>query len=108
MTSSGPSSWTDIILDQLKEMDPNVKDVTDFSGMKATGLKLCGDILILTIDGFGMGQSHSNSTHDDTIPEAALLKHKFRGSWRGVCENRWCKLLKLRNFGVINREETVI
>ncbi|KAI0861053.1 alpha-1,6-mannosyltransferase Och1 [Xylaria cubensis] len=82
MMSSGPASWTDIVLEQLKEMDPNVTDVTDFSGMKPTGPRLCGDILVLTIDGFGMGQPHSNSTNDGTIPEAALLKHKFRGSWR--------------------------
>ncbi|KAI0403073.1 alpha-1,6-mannosyltransferase Och1 [Xylaria palmicola] len=82
MTSSGPASWTDAVLEQLKAMDLNVTDVTDFSGMKPTGPRLYGDILILTIDGFGMGQPHSNSTNDGTIPEAALLRHKFRGSWR--------------------------
>jgi alpha 1,6-mannosyltransferase len=82
MMSSGPASWTDVVLELLKEMDPNVTDVTNFSGMKPTGPRLYGDILILTIDGFGMGQPHSNSTNDGTIPEAALLKHKFRGSWR--------------------------
>ncbi|KAH6645613.1 hypothetical protein BKA67DRAFT_595865 [Truncatella angustata] len=82
MMSSGPASWTDVVLEQLKEMDLNVTGVADFSGMKPTGPRLYGDILILTIDGFGMWQLHSNSTHDGTIPEAALLKHKFRGSWR--------------------------
>ncbi|KAI8955237.1 alpha-1,6-mannosyltransferase Och1 [Xylaria longipes] len=84
MMSSGPASWTDVVLEQLKEMDPNVTDVTDFSGMKPTGPRLCGDILILSIDGFGMGQPHSNSTNDGTVPEAALLKHNFRGSWRNT------------------------
>ncbi|KAI0965600.1 glycosyltransferase sugar-binding region DXD domain-containing protein-containing protein [Xylaria arbuscula] len=79
MTSSGPASWTDVVLEQLKEMNQNITDVTDFSGMKSTGPRLVGDILILTIDGFGMGQQHSDSTNDDTIPEAALLRHKFRG-----------------------------
>ncbi|KAI1170238.1 hypothetical protein F4777DRAFT_592104 [Nemania sp. FL0916] len=83
MMSSGPASWTDVVLEQLMEMDPNIKDVTDFSGMKPTGPRLTGDILILTIDGFGFGQSHSNSTHDGSIPEAALIKHNFWGSWRG-------------------------
>ncbi|KAJ2986498.1 hypothetical protein NUW58_g5000 [Xylaria curta] len=82
MTSSGPAAWTDVVLEQLKEIDPTVTDVTDLSGMKPTGPRMYGDILILTIDGFGMGQPHSNSTNDGTIPEAALLKHKFRGSWR--------------------------
>ncbi|KAI1265436.1 hypothetical protein F5Y18DRAFT_386538 [Xylariaceae sp. FL1019] len=82
LTSSGPSSWTDIVLQHIIGMDPDITDVTDFSGMKPTGPRLHEDILILTIDGFGMGQTHSNSTHDGTIPEAALLKHKFRGSWR--------------------------
>lgn len=46
MVSSGPASWTDVVLEQLKEMDPNVTDVTNFSGMKPTGPRLCGDILI--------------------------------------------------------------
>ncbi|KAI1429042.1 alpha-1,6-mannosyltransferase Och1 [Xylaria sp. FL1777] len=82
MMSSGPAAWTEVVLEQLKELDHNVTDVTDFSGMKPTGPRLCGDILILTIDGFGMGQPHSNSTNDNSTPEAALLRHKFRGSWR--------------------------
>jgi alpha 1,6-mannosyltransferase len=40
-------------------------------------------MLVLTIDGFGMGQPHSNSTNDGSIPAAALVKHLFKGSWRG-------------------------
>lgn len=82
VTSSGPSSWTDVVFDQLKEIDPRLEDVTDLSGMKDTGPRLYGDVLILPIDGFGMGQAHSDSTNDDTIPQTALLRHKFRGSWK--------------------------
>lgn len=49
-----------------------------------TGPRLYGDVVILPVDAFGMGQMHSNSTHDGAIPDAALLRHRFRGSWRAL------------------------
>ncbi|RBR22589.1 hypothetical protein FVER53590_28402 [Fusarium verticillioides] len=81
MNSTGPAAWTDVVFQQLQEYDPNLNTTKDLSFM--TEPKLYGDILVLTIDGFGMGQVHSHSTHDGSIPEAALMKHKFKGSWRG-------------------------
>ena len=81
MNSTGPAAWTDVVFEQLREYDPSLNTTHDLSFM--TEPKLYGDILVLTIDGFGMGQSHSHSTHDGTIPDAALAKHLFRGSWRG-------------------------
>lgn len=80
MNSTGPAAWTDIVFEQLQEYDPSLKTTGDLSFM--TEPKLYGDILVLTIDGFGMGQRHSHSTHDGSIPDAALVKHHFRGSWR--------------------------
>jgi alpha 1,6-mannosyltransferase len=81
MNSTGPAAWTDVVFKQLQEYDPALNTIKDLSFLEAP--KLYGDILVLTIDGFGMGQSHSDSTKDGTIPEAALMKHLFEGSWRG-------------------------
>lgn len=80
MNSTGPAAWTDVVFEQLQEYDPSLESTKDLSFM--TKPELYGDILVLTIDGFGMGQSHSHSTNDGTIPEAALMRHLFRGSWR--------------------------
>ncbi|KAF4119318.1 alpha 1,6-mannosyltransferase [Geosmithia morbida] len=80
MNSTGPAAWTDVVFAQLQEYDPSLKDTSDLSFMEQP--KLYGDALVLTIDGFGMGQLHSHSTNDGTIPEAALARHLFRGSWR--------------------------
>ena len=81
MNSTGPAAWTDVVFEQLRHYDPSLNTTKDLSFM--TDPRLIGDVLVLTIDGFGMGQSHSHSTHDGSIPEAALMKHRFRGSWRG-------------------------
>lgn len=80
MNSTGPASWTDAVFEQIQMVDGNVTDLLNLSGM--TEPRLYGDILVLPIDGFGMGQMHSNSTSDGTIPEAALIRHMFHGSWR--------------------------
>ena len=80
MNSTGPAAWTDIVFEQLQLFDPSLNDTKDLSGMTAP--KLYGDILVLTIDGFGMGQVHSHSTNDGSVPKAGLVKHLFRGSWR--------------------------
>jgi len=81
MNSTGPAAWTDMVFKQLQEYKPSLNDTADLSAM--TGPVLYGDVLVLTIDSFGMGQKHSNSTNDGSIPDAALVKHNFRGSWRG-------------------------
>ncbi|KAK4151160.1 glycosyltransferase [Chaetomidium leptoderma] len=81
MNSTGPAAWTDVVFQQLQEFDPSLTELKDLWYM--TKPRLYGDILVLTIDGFGMGQPHSKSTSDGTIPEAALVKHQFKGSWRG-------------------------
>ena len=80
MRLTGPAAWTDAVFWYLQRMEPELTSVRDFSGL--TEPRLVGDVLILPIDGFGMGQQHSNSTHDGSVPEGALVRHKFRGSWR--------------------------
>ncbi|KAL1841772.1 hypothetical protein VTJ49DRAFT_6610 [Mycothermus thermophilus] len=86
MNSTGPAAWSEVVFKQLQEYDTSLKEHKDLSFM--TEPKLVGNILILTIDGFGMGQPHSNSTNDGTIPEAALVKHLFKGGWRGDAKRR--------------------
>lgn len=80
MMSTGPAAWTDVVFSHLKEIDPTLNSTRDLSPMEHA--RLFDDVLILTIDGFGMGQQHSHSTRNGTIPEAALIRHLFRGSWR--------------------------
>lgn len=80
MNSTGPAAWTDVVFAQLQEFDPSLKTTKDLSGLKAP--RLIGDVLVLPVDGFGMGQQHSHSTNDGSTPAAALVKHIFKGSWR--------------------------
>ncbi|KAI1393058.1 family 32 glycosyltransferase [Hypoxylon trugodes] len=80
MTSTGPAAWTDVVFQHLQQAEPELTALTNLSGM--TEPRLYGDILVMPIDAFGMGQDHSHSTNDGSIPDAALLKHNFRGSWR--------------------------
>jgi alpha 1,6-mannosyltransferase len=86
MNSTGPAAWTDVVFEALQEVEPGLTDTKDLSGM--LGPKLYGDILVLTVNGFGVGQDHSGSVNDGTIPDAALVKHLFRGSWRGEKRRR--------------------
>lgn len=79
VTTTGPSAWTDVVFEQLQKADPSLRSLKELSDMKKP--RLIGDILVLTIDGFGMGQPHSHSTTGNSIPDAALVKHGFRHSW---------------------------
>lgn len=81
MNTTGPAAWTDAVFKQLQEYNSTLKTTKDLSFM--TEPTLYGDILVLTIDGFGMGQPHSHSTNNGTIPDAALMKHLFGETWRG-------------------------
>lgn len=79
ITTTGPAAWTDVVFRYLQKADPNFVSLRQLSNM--TQPRLIGDVLVLTIDGFGMGQPHSHSTNDGSVPAAALIKHNFRHSW---------------------------
>lgn len=81
MNSTAPAAWTDVVFAHLQEYDTSLNDTKDLSYM--TEPRLIDDVLILTIDAFGMGQQHSHSTNDGSIPQVALAQHLFGGSWRG-------------------------
>lgn len=82
MDSTGPMGWTDVVWEQLQLYDAALTDLTNLSGLWEP--RLIGDILILPINAFGMGQDHSNSSPADRpVPDATLARHWFHGSWRG-------------------------
>ncbi|KAF5856733.1 hypothetical protein ETB97_006786 [Aspergillus alliaceus] len=70
MELTGPAAWTDAVFWQLQQFEPTLTSLRNLSGL--TEPRLVGDILILPIDGFGMGQPHSNSTNDGSVPGDAL------------------------------------
>ncbi|KAL3301075.1 glycosyltransferase family 32 protein [Colletotrichum asianum] len=80
MNSTGPAAWTDVVFEHLQTIETSLTDIRNLSYM--TKPTLYGDVLVLPIDGFGMGQLHSDSTHDGTIPDDAFVQHLFGGSWR--------------------------
>lgn len=82
MNTTAPAGWSEVVFAELKRIDPSLNQTKDLSGMREP--RLYGDILVLPIDGFGMGVQHSGSTHDGTIPEVALVQHHFHGSWRST------------------------
>lgn len=87
ITTTGPAAWTDVVFRYLQEADANLESLSELSNM--TEPRLIGDVLVLTIDGFGMGQPHSQSTNDGSIPESALIKHNFRHTWLPQYPDPW-------------------
>ena len=81
MNSTGPAAWTMAVFGELRKANPDLTTVRNLSGITVPAFH--GDIMVLPIDGFGMGQPHSRSTNDGTTPGNALVKHMFHGSWRG-------------------------
>lgn len=79
VNTTGPIAFTDMILEEIQKVDPLFNDTKAFSPMKEN--IVIGDMLLLPIDAFGMGQSHSGSTKDGSIPHNALVQHLFWGHW---------------------------
>ncbi|KAL5871711.1 hypothetical protein ACKVWC_007358 [Pyricularia oryzae] len=81
LNSTGPAAWTDVVWQHLQEIDDTLTDIRNLSSLGPP--KLFQDVLVLPIDGFGVGQPHSGSTNDGSVPDGALARHLFGGSWRG-------------------------
>ncbi|CAG9946047.1 unnamed protein product [Clonostachys rosea f. rosea IK726] len=79
VNSTGPIAFTELVFKHMQSFDPALKDTKALSTMKEP--LVFGDTLVLTIDGFGMGQQHSGSTNDGTIPKDAFVSHNFGGTW---------------------------
>ncbi|KAI5462820.1 hypothetical protein BGZ63DRAFT_402179 [Mariannaea sp. PMI_226] len=79
LNSTGPIAFTETVFKYMQTFDSNLTDTQNLSAMKES--RVYGDVLVLTIDGFGTGQVHSGSSHNGTMPESALVHHKFWSSW---------------------------
>lgn len=79
MNSTATALWSETIFHELQLIDPeNLTALANLSGL--TQPKLYGDILVLPIDGIGSGVGHSNASLD--VPDMAIVRHHFSGSWR--------------------------
>lgn len=79
MNSTATALWSETIFHELQLVDAeNLTELSDLSGLREP--KLYGDILVLPIDGIASGVPHSNASVG--IPEMAIVRHHFSGSWR--------------------------
>ena len=79
LDTTGPGLFTEAVLEGL-----SFTSGTNFTALNISGLtepRLVGDVLILPINAFGSGQSHSNSGSPES--DSALVQHLFKGSWKG-------------------------
>jgi mannosyltransferase OCH1-like enzyme len=79
LDTTGPAMLTEAVF-------AHISDVTqsNFTWENITGLvtsRLIDDILVLPVTGFAPGQGHSGSK--DATEEVALVRHLFKGSWKG-------------------------
>jgi alpha 1,6-mannosyltransferase len=79
MEITGPAIWTEAVMESLSEATGTSMSYINMTGMKES--TLFGDILILPIDGFGIGQPHSGSTRGGG-EDGAFVRHLFKGSWK--------------------------
>ena len=79
---SGPIIWTHAVLESLSEATDSEITYRNVSGIKQP--KLLRDILILPVDGFGMGQPHSGISLEGSDP---YVRHQWKGLWRNVVDN---------------------
>lgn len=80
MNATAPAGWSECVFRELQKTDPSLKAPKDLSGMKEA--RLYGDIMVLSINGFGMGVRHSGSMWNGTVPPESLVRHHFHSSWR--------------------------
>ncbi|KAK4455165.1 alpha-mannosyltransferase och1 [Podospora aff. communis PSN243] len=82
MNSTGPAAWTDVVFEELRLAEGWLSDTKDLSGMP--GARMFGDVLVLTVNGFGMGQLHSGSVNNGTVPEEEELVGTAYGGKKGL------------------------
>lgn len=84
MNTTATALWSETIFKELQRITANsdapLEKFSDLSGMTAP--RLYEDIMVLPIDYIGSGVPHSNASPG--IPDVAIVKHHFSGSWRGT------------------------
>lgn len=84
---SGSFIWTSAVMEALSEATGTNVNYLNLTGM--TESRLFGDVLMLPIDGFGVGQPHSNSTRDGNQgPGDIYVRHQWKGSWKHGWNNQ--------------------
>ncbi|GAB1311997.1 alpha-1,6-mannosyltransferase Och1 [Madurella fahalii] len=81
LNSTGPVAWTEVILESIKEMDPNITGFSDFFGV--TEPRYFQDLVVMPHEsfradflddwGFTWGKKRR-----------ALVRHYFKGAWRKI------------------------
>jgi hypothetical protein len=87
LTITGPAGWTLTIFDALSRAAGTPITWHNLTGLREP--RLYGDILVLPIDAFATGLEHSGSTLKGS-PDA-LVRHGFRGSWKGWGQSWWVR-----------------
>ncbi|KAK7744512.1 hypothetical protein SLS53_003396 [Cytospora paraplurivora] len=82
---TGPAAWTEVLLAHMRGAGGGRPawsgELSELSGLRAP--RLVGDVLVLPVDAFASGMEHSGATRvEDGVPETAVVRHLFRGSWR--------------------------
>lgn len=75
---SGPVIWTKVILQYMNKATGTHVDYRNMTGMKEP--RTIADVMVLPIDGFGTGQTHSNSNREGA--DNAYVQHQWKGSWK--------------------------
>ena len=78
MDTTGPGVFSSSIYDGLSMASGTNVTSQNFTGMASPAM--IGDVLILPITSFGAGIGHSGA--GGTGDEAALVEHRFAGSWK--------------------------
>ena len=77
---TGPVIWTRAVMSTIGEILGENVSYLNFTGMKEP--RLFGDVLVLPVDGFATGQSHSGATNNGVDPPIAMVRHLWKGSWK--------------------------
>ncbi|KAK2000212.1 hypothetical protein LX36DRAFT_630891 [Colletotrichum falcatum] len=75
---SGPAGWTEELYGYMSDVT-----ATEVTWQNLTGLRdptMFGDVLVLPIDGFATGLSHSGASLQNS--DATMVRHEFAGSWK--------------------------
>lgn len=121
ISGTGPSAFTEAIMAEMNEHNPNRKITwDDFHDMGES--KIVSRTLVLTIEAFAAGQGHSNSGNHEA--RAALVRHHYHASnwpskhpryshpaygevercnWNDECVRKWDE--DVANFDKLSEEE---
>ncbi|KAM7188411.1 initiation-specific alpha-1,6-mannosyltransferase [Rhypophila sp. PSN 637] len=81
LNSTGPVAWTEVVLESLKEMDPNIKGFEDFYHVDRP--RYYKDVAVLPLESFRADWMDEYGL-SWRKPRRALVRHYFKGAWRQI------------------------